>query len=76
MESNKYNYAVIVQDVYTTKLISKGSFLMGNDEADDGTNPAKQKPAHQVTITYDFYMATTEVTQKQFKEVMQVDKPQ
>lgn len=47
-------------------LIDKGSFIMGRKPFKVGsdTNP------HQVTLTSDFYMAVTEVTQSQFQAVM------
>ncbi|MCX6620401.1 MAG: formylglycine-generating enzyme family protein, partial [Acidobacteria bacterium] len=56
--------------------ISGGSFMMGNDLA---TDPAAlkqhrlfpagdydERPVHPVTLTYDFYLAETEVTARQF----------
>lgn len=49
----------------TTKLvlkrISSGSYIMGNDQADE---------SHRVTLTKPFYMGLFEVTQKQWSLVM------
>lgn len=49
-------------------LIPPGSFAMGstNGEADE-------KPVHQVTINYSFYMGKYEVTQAQWQSVMGSD---
>jgi formylglycine-generating enzyme required for sulfatase activity len=46
-------------------LIPPGSFMMGstNGEADE-------KPVHQVTISYSFYMGKYEVTQEQWESVI------
>ncbi len=40
-------------------LVPKGTFTMGNENPDN----AWDAPKHQVTITYDFYMTKTEITQ-------------
>lgn len=45
--------------------ISPGSFMMGSSEGDPD-----EKPIHQVTINYSFYMGKYEVTQAQWKAVM------
>ncbi len=49
--------------------IEPGSFIMGSpsDESDGGTS----EKAYQVTLTKDFYMQTTPVTQGQWKTVME-----
>ncbi len=48
--------------------IESGTFMMGSPESEKGRdNDEKQ---HKVTLTKDFYMQTTEVTQGQWKEVM------
>ena len=44
--------------------IPSGSYLMGNPENKD------ERPAHQVTFASSFWMQTTEVTQAQWKAVM------
>jgi formylglycine-generating enzyme required for sulfatase activity len=52
----------------TFVLIPAGSFMMGSPENEPGRiNNEKQ---HRVTITQDYYMQTTEVTQGQWKAVM------
>jgi len=45
-------------------LIPPGSFMMGS------TNGSDEKPVHQVTIKYSFYMGRFEVTQAQWQSVM------
>ncbi|MBM2814683.1 MAG: hypothetical protein HW421_1445 [Ignavibacteria bacterium] len=61
--SNKFPFSASVTNVPVV-LIKSGTFKMGNDNGEDW-----EKPAHDVTITYDYYMAVTEVTQKQWKFV-------
>lgn len=41
------------------------SFMMGSETGD-----SIEQPVHQVTFTYDFWMDTTEVTQKDYEELM------
>jgi formylglycine-generating enzyme required for sulfatase activity len=41
------------------------SFQMGSDNGDDD-----EKPVHPVKFTYDFYMGKTEVTQREYEELM------
>ncbi|HZQ55244.1 MAG TPA: SUMF1/EgtB/PvdO family nonheme iron enzyme [Bryobacteraceae bacterium] len=43
--------------------IPAGTFRMGSDE---GTGDYDEWPAHQVTISHDFFMSQTEVTAEQF----------
>ena len=52
-------------------LIKAGSFTMGSESE---LALDFEKPAHTVTLTRDFYLQTTEVTQAQYAEVMD-DKP-
>lgn len=57
--------------------IPAGSFLMGNSAPTDPAilkqsptiknGDADERPAHQVRITYDFYMSETEITARQWK---------
>ncbi len=49
--------------------IPKASFLMGSPENEEGRYPSRET-SHWVTITRDFYIQTTEVTQKQWTAVM------
>ena len=45
--------------------IEPGSFRMGSENGDDD-----EKPVHQVTLTKPFWLAKTEVTQAQWRQVM------
>jgi formylglycine-generating enzyme required for sulfatase activity len=48
-------------------LIPKGTFMMGPESAEGRT---ERKTQHQVTLTNDFYLGVTEVTQAQYQKVM------
>ena len=48
---------------FTMKLVEAGTFLMGGKKYDD------EKPKHRVTITKDYYIGETEVTQALWKAV-------
>ena len=48
-------------------LIPKGSFKMGGLENDDGTMSETQ---HEVTLSKDFWLGKTEVTQNQWQQIM------
>ena len=48
--------------------IPAGSFRMGSDSDNDD-----EKPVHEVTLTYSFWMGTTPVTQEQFQALMGVN---
>lgn len=50
-------------------LISPGEFLMGSPDSDADAKD-DEKPQHLVRITKPFYMAAYEVTQRQYKTVM------
>jgi formylglycine-generating enzyme required for sulfatase activity len=56
-------------------LIPKGTFTMGSpieeEGADNGANNDEQQ--HQVTISKDYYLGVTEVTQGQYEKVMGVN---
>ncbi len=59
-------------------LIPEGSFLMGNPSAERDTNNLES--IHFVTLTQDFWLSKTEITQEQWQKVMGVrelhpDKP-
>jgi len=45
--------------------IAAGSFQMGSNDGDDD-----EAPVHRVTISKPFWLARTEVTQRQYKQVM------
>ena len=49
--------------------VEGGTFMMGAMEGDTQAN-ANEKPAHEVTLTYDYYIGQTEVTQALWKAVM------
>jgi sulfatase modifying factor 1 len=48
--------------------IPKGKFLMGSPEEEEGRG--KSETQHEVTISQDFYMGATEVTQSQWRKLM------
>ncbi len=51
-------------------LIKAGTFTMGcSDESSDCS------PQHKVTLTKDFYVSETEITQAQYKKVMNLSNP-
>lgn len=50
------------------KRIPAGSFLMGSPESENGRADDEQQ--HEVSITRDYYIGTTEVTQSQWEAVM------
>lgn len=52
----------------TFNLIPAGTFMMGSPE--DELGRAYHEAQHEVTLTQDYYMQTTEVTQGQWEEVM------
>jgi len=64
-----------VGDTFTNDLgmtfvrIPAGTFMMGSPEDELGAY-STEWPRHQVTLTNDFYMMTTEVTQAQWEAVM------
>ena len=49
--------------------IPAGTFLMGSPEGERG-NIFENETQHQVTLTQDYYMGKTEVTQQQWQAVM------
>jgi len=55
-----------------TVLVNAGTFTMGTDVFDvdglTGATPMKESPAHEVTISYDFYIGKYEVTNEQYAE--------
>ena len=68
VQSNLFSFTIkeVVQPpayFIETVLISKGNFMMGTDDDDMWANPK-----HQVTLTKDFYMGKTEITQVLWKQ--------
>jgi formylglycine-generating enzyme required for sulfatase activity len=53
----------------TFLYIKPGSFLMGSPQDEPGRS--KDEPQHRVTLTKGYYMQTTEVTQGQWRMVME-----
>lgn len=49
--------------------VSRGKFMMGTDEKNQ-TKYDDEKPSHEVTITHDFMIAETEVTQELWQKIM------
>ena len=49
-------------------LIPKGTFQMGSPESEEGHE--KNETHHEVTISENYYLGVTEVTQEQYKKVM------
>jgi formylglycine-generating enzyme required for sulfatase activity len=49
-------------------LIPKGTFMMGSPETEEGRGVDETQ--HQVTISNDYYLGVTEVTQGQYEKVM------
>jgi formylglycine-generating enzyme required for sulfatase activity len=49
-------------------LIPKGTFMMGSPESEERRR--KDETQHQVTISKDYYLGATEVTQGQYEKVM------
>ena len=61
-------------DIFTNSIgmkfvyIPPGTFMMGSPEDEPGRD--KDEKLHEVTLTKGFYLQTTEVTQKQWSEIM------
>jgi sulfatase modifying factor 1 len=67
IESNRKNLNIDkVETLLSFVQIPAGTFQMGKDV----DNPWDVAPVHDVTIDFDFYMSTTEITQLQWKKVM------
>jgi len=49
-------------------LIPKGTFVMGSPESEEGRQ--MDETQHEVTISKDYYLGVTEVTQGQYQKVM------
>lgn len=61
---------IIVNGVsFTMKFVEAGTFTMGATEEQTGADD-NEKPAHQVTLTKDFHIGETEVTQALWYAVM------
>jgi len=49
-------------------LIPKGTFMMGSPESEEGRK--QDETEHEVTISNDYYLGVTEVTQGQYEKLM------
>jgi formylglycine-generating enzyme required for sulfatase activity len=49
-------------------LIPKGTFMMGSPESEERRD--KNETQHEVTISKDYYLGVSEVTQGQYEQVM------
>lgn len=70
--SDEVNFQTIhVNDTLSFHMmdVKGGTFMMGAMEGDTQAN-ANEKPAHEVTLTYDYHIMQTEVTQALWKAVM------
>ena len=69
-----FTITVVSQNVNSEGMVlvpSKGkSFLMGTNEL---IGQADERPAHNITFTYNFFMDTTEVTQKSYIALLGVN---
>ena len=52
----------------TLVMIPKGTFMMGSPESEEGRD--EDEVQHEVTLSKDFYLGVTEVTQAQYQKVM------
>jgi sulfatase modifying factor 1 len=68
--SSKLGLDAMLLEVGTTKLalmrVSAATFAQGSPATDD-LHEASERPAHEVTITNDFYLAQTPTTRAQFE---------
>ena len=55
---------------FSLRLISHGTFLMGADPDVDPDADEDEYPVHPVTISRDFYLAETPITQALYEAVM------
>ena len=50
--------------------VPAGTFMMGSPDGERGSDIFNNEPIHQVTLTRDYYIGKTEITQGQWKAVM------
>ena len=55
---------------YEMVRIPSGTFTMGCTPEQESICDSDEKPSHKVRISRDYYMGTTEVTQRLYKKVM------
>ena len=70
-KKDEYKYKIVVVNGISFKMIriEAGTFTMGATAEQTGAD-SDETPAHQVTITKDYYMGATEVTQALWYAVM------
>ena len=72
LQEAKLNF--VVNDIpFTMVLVKAGTFTMGATEEQLDEAFDFEKPAHQVTITRDYYMCETEVTKQLWVSLMNTD---
>lgn len=73
-ESNSVQFTVNESyELLDMVVIPEGTYMMGSDESDNDF--IGFRPKHQVTISNSFYMTKTEITQAEYKEVMNGSNP-
>ena len=55
---------------FSLRLVTHGTFLMGADPSTDPDADEDESPVHSVTISRDYYLAETPVTQALYMAVM------
>lgn len=60
-------------ETFSMIKVKKGSFIMGATAEQGSRAEADEKPAHAVTLTNDYYIGVTEVTQELWLAVMGVN---
>ena len=55
--------------------VPAGTFQMGSPEGERGSDFFDNETQHQVTLTQDYYIGKTEVTQQQWQAVMETPMP-
>jgi formylglycine-generating enzyme required for sulfatase activity len=59
----------------TLVRVPAGTFMMGSPEGERGNDIFDNERLHQVTLTQDYYIGKTEVTQRQWQAVMGTPNP-
>lgn len=54
-------------------LIPAGSFMMGSADSAEDSDEGDERPVHQVRFKYSFYMSRYEVTQAQWRALMEIN---
>lgn len=70
---NKYEESLVfsVKGIaFTMRLVKAGSFMMGATSIQESYSSITERPVHKVTLTKDYYIGETLVTQELWKAVM------